>query len=51
MDSAERAEYSIGVFIKKIATIYEKKTLFLCVHGSTKKGPSDKLRVDMHHMW
>ena len=51
MDSAERAEYSIGVFIKKHCNFLWKKTLFLCVHGTTKKGPSDKLRVDMHHMW
>ena len=30
MDSAERAEYIIGVFIKKIATIYDKNPFFMC---------------------
>ena len=38
MDSAERAEYSIGVFIKNIATIYEKKTLFYVSTGALRRG-------------
>ncbi len=45
MVSTECAEYSRGGIINNIAHIYEKYTLFVCVHGTAMRSPLNKLEL------